>query len=56
MVGLINRARAKATLILQPPEKSRVFFACIFLSNPRPCKISAARFSAVDASKASNRS
>ncbi|RDX63036.1 hypothetical protein CR513_58577, partial [Mucuna pruriens] len=56
MVGFINRARAKAILILQPPEKSRVFFACICLLKPRPNKISAARFSAVDASMASNRS
>ncbi|RDX99521.1 hypothetical protein CR513_17413, partial [Mucuna pruriens] len=54
MVGFINRARANAILILQPPEKSRVFFACICLLKPRPCKISAARFSAVEASRASN--
>lgn len=56
IVGFMKRALAKAILILQPPEKSRVFFSCICLVKPRPNKISAARFSAVDASIASKRS
>mmetsp|Transcript_174475 Transcript_174475/g.424470 ORF Transcript_174475/g.424470 Transcript_174475/m.424470 type:complete len:88 (+) Transcript_174475:1183-1446(+) len=54
--GCRNRARARAIRIRQPPEKSRVFLFCIATSKPRPCRIDAARFSAVSASSSSKRS
>ncbi len=54
IVGFMNKALASAIRIRHPPEKSRVFLACIFLVKPSPCKIWAARISAVAESIDSN--
>ena len=53
-VGLTNRARAKAILIRQPPEKSFVFVCCMEGVKPRPSRISAALVSALSASRSSS--
>lgn len=45
--GSQNRARAKANLILQPPEKVLVAYCCLSGEKPRPAKILAARDSAL---------
>lgn len=45
--GSQNRARAKASLIRQPPEKVFVGYCCLSGENPRPAKIVAARDSAL---------
>lgn len=37
--GSINRARARAILILHPPENVLVAFRCISGEKLRPCKI-----------------
>ena len=50
----VNRARARAMRIRQPPLKSRVFFACISLVKPSPCRSDAARASILSDSSRSN--
>ncbi len=54
--GSTNSARARAMRMRQPPEKSRVFLACMVLVKPRPCRIWPARAAAVSASSLSSRS
>mmetsp|Transcript_2495 Transcript_2495/g.7202 ORF Transcript_2495/g.7202 Transcript_2495/m.7202 type:complete len:128 (-) Transcript_2495:567-950(-) len=54
--GWMKSARANATRMRQPPEKSFVFCCCRSTVKPRPVRISVARASAVDASSSSRRS
>ena len=53
-MGSTKSARASAMRMRQPPEKSRVRFACIVFVKPSPCSSCAARASVVDASSASS--
>mmetsp|Transcript_24346 Transcript_24346/g.65834 ORF Transcript_24346/g.65834 Transcript_24346/m.65834 type:complete len:178 (-) Transcript_24346:247-780(-) len=48
--GWMNRARARATRMRQPPEKSLVIMCCFFSEKPRPVRMPVARARAVDAS------
>ena len=52
--GLQKSALARASLILQPPEKVLVALACISGVNPRPDRMTAARDAALSASIASS--
>lgn len=45
--GSQNNARAKASLIRQPPEKVFVAYCCLSGENPRPARMLAARDSAL---------
>mmetsp|Transcript_2576 Transcript_2576/g.8667 ORF Transcript_2576/g.8667 Transcript_2576/m.8667 type:complete len:107 (-) Transcript_2576:771-1091(-) len=54
--GWMKSARASATRMRQPPEKSRVFCCCRSGEKPRPVRMAHARVSAVALSSSSRRS